>query len=522
MTVVVTEWRAAEAVMLQQALRMTNEAFAEKLGAATRTVAKWRSQRQMRLTLEMQEALDTLLVTAADQVAQRFDALWRQAYGDPDQGLERWRERLAEATHLHRTIGWLDQQRANLDGQNTYSQVVNSAAARAASPLHGTVWASTLPARARLADVVRDYYRDGFDVCGPVTLTTPGAEPITTTMLAAPEWLTLDDELLPDRGHFAYEDTDKPISLRPPSAGLLAAATNRLATILVTGTRFVDETLYRLTDYRLAGDGLHATFALGSFGQYALTGDLLESEAAAAADTGSAAGMPLRDELLPTVESVLTPQGRLCVGGTLALAAFARPARGPKPADFLLLLQERGEQVLNAGHRLAVIPKCFHQPMVDLVEDAHIGATLVRELEEELFGREEVDNSLPHPAFVEPMHRTRLSRPLRWLWAHPAAWVMEGTGFAFNLLSGNFEVPALIAVRDEKFWQRHGGAVQANWESTRLIRMSSMNADGLAKLLADPAWSDEGLMAFVLGLKRLARLDPARVKLPPFQTGVLR
>ena len=154
MTVVVTEWRAAEAVMLQQALRMTNEAFAEKLGAATRTVAKWRSQPQMRLTLEMQEALDTLLMTAADQVAQRFDALWRQSYGDPDQGLERWRERLADATHLHRAIGWLDQQRANVDGQNTYSQVVNSAAARAASPLHETVRPSTLPARARLADVV--------------------------------------------------------------------------------------------------------------------------------------------------------------------------------------------------------------------------------------------------------------------------------------------------------------------------------------------------------------------------------
>ena len=316
-------------------------------------------------------------------------------------------------------------------------------------------------------------------------------------------------------GTSAYDDTDTPISLRPPSAGLLAAATNRLATILITGTRFVDETLYRLTDYRLAADGLHATFALGSFGQYALTGDLLESEATAAADTGSAAGMPLRDELLPTVESVLAARGRLCVGGTLALAAFARPALGSRPADFLLLLQERGEQVLNAGHRLAVIPKCFHQPMVDLVEDAHIGATLLRELEEELFGREEVDNSLPHPAFVEPMHRTRLSRPLRWLWAHPASWVMEGTGFAFNLLTGNFEVPALIAVRDEKFWQRHGGAVQANWESTRLIRMSSMDADGLAKLLADPAWSDEGLMAFVLGLKRLARLDPARVKPAP-------
>ena len=485
-------------------------------------MAKWRSKPQMRLTLEMQEALDTLLMSAGDQVAQRFDALWRQTYGDPDQGLARWGERLADATHLHHAIGWLDQQRGAVDGQNTYSRVVTSAAARAASPLFQAVRPATLPDRDRLANVVADYYRDGFGVCGPVTLTTPGGDPINTTMLAAPEWLTLDDDLLPDRGRFRYEHVDEPIPLRPPSAGLLAAATNRLATILITGTRFADERLYRLTDFRLAGGSLHATFALGSFGQYALTGDLLETEAAVAAGAGSAVGMPLRDELLPSVESVLAPRDRLCVGGTLALTAFARPALGSRAADFLLLIQERGDHVLNAEHRLAVIPKCFHQPMVDLVEDAHIGTTLVRELEEELFGRNEVDNSLPHPAFVEPMHRTRLSRPLRWLSAHPASWGIEATGFAFNLLSGNFEVPALIAVRDEKFWQRHGGAVQANWESTRLIRLSSMDADGLGRLLADPAWSDEGLMALALGLTRLAQLDPARVNLPPFQTGVLR
>ncbi len=68
MSAVVAEWRPPDACRLQLALRMTNESFAERLGAAPRTVAKWHANPSMRLTLEMQQALDTMLARAGAEV----------------------------------------------------------------------------------------------------------------------------------------------------------------------------------------------------------------------------------------------------------------------------------------------------------------------------------------------------------------------------------------------------------------------------------------------------------------------
>jgi hypothetical protein len=107
--------------------------------------------------------------------------------------------------------------------------------------------------------------------------------------------------------------------------------------------------------------------------------------------------------------------------------------------------------------------------------------------------------------------------------AHPArALRLELTAFGFNVVSGNFELPCLVQVADEEFWQVHGGAVVANWEVARLRRVSSMDSAGLARLIHDPAWSSEGLYAFVAGLLRLAQVDPSRVRLPHLEMGVTR
>jgi len=57
-----------------------------------------------------------------------------------------------------------------------------------------------------------------------------------------------------------------------------------------------------------------------------------------------------------------------------------------------------------------VIPKGFHQPMTDFRADARIGATLRRELEEELFGRADTDNTrTAGRQAADPMHPARLS-----------------------------------------------------------------------------------------------------------------
>ena len=189
--------------------------------------------------------------------------------------------------------------------------------------------------------------------------------------------------------------------------------------------------------------------------------------------------------------------------------------RGARP-DYLLLVQERSGRVLNAARRLAVIPKSFHEPMVDFRDDAAFFMTLEREMEEELFGRDDVDSALGAQRSADPMHRSRLSAPSRWLFDNPGSeqWRMECTGFGFNLVSGNFECAALVVVDDEEWWTRFGGNIEANWESEGLRRFSSNDRSGLADLFHDPAWSNEGLFAMLQGIRRLSEVGGDRVDLP--------
>jgi DNA-binding transcriptional regulator YiaG len=69
---VVTSWTGARADALRQALRMTNEAFAERLGVAVRTVAYWRQRPGSVPQPAMQEALDTLLAQAPELARAQF------------------------------------------------------------------------------------------------------------------------------------------------------------------------------------------------------------------------------------------------------------------------------------------------------------------------------------------------------------------------------------------------------------------------------------------------------------------
>ena len=175
------------------------------------------------------------------------------------------------------------------------------------------------------------------------------------------------------------------------------AAVRRLAESVATGGRVVDAPLYRLAAIDI-GTQLVGSVGIARFMEYALTYDLLEGELidAIATQTPVKPGqLPLRDEYLPSLSNVIDTANRLCAGGVLALCAIARPKSRASggAADYLLLVQERSGRVLNAARRLAVIPKSFHEPMVDFRDDAAFFMTLEREMEEELFGRDEVDSA---------------------------------------------------------------------------------------------------------------------------------
>jgi hypothetical protein len=330
--------------------------------------------------------------------------------------------------------------------------------------------------------------------------------PITLGVLADPRWLEVAVPMDTDHENFLFD-----YSSQPPATELTPAATQaaitRLAAIEVGQTVLHDNPLYRLL--RIDIDHAHVSAALGltSFASYALTADLLEAELLdSLADTveGSARSLPLRNLYLPTAESALSFQDRVCAGGPACLTAVARPD------DYLLIIQERSPHVLNMTGKLAVIPKAFHQPITDLAE-TQLSASIERELEEELLGRKDLERlSCESGRRAAPRHPLTLSEPMRWLLDHRYSYQVQCTGFGVNMLTGTYEFPCLILIRinDAHWWSAYGDRVEANWETMRLRCYSSRDTDGIAALIADPQWSNEGLFAFIQGLRRLDQITP--------------
>ena len=73
----VATWNGRTACLLQQAMRLTNEAFAERLGISERTISRWHSQPEMVHRTEVQQILDLAYEGAAEAVQRRFALLVR-------------------------------------------------------------------------------------------------------------------------------------------------------------------------------------------------------------------------------------------------------------------------------------------------------------------------------------------------------------------------------------------------------------------------------------------------------------
>ena len=378
--------------------------------------------------------------------------------------------------------------------------------------------------RADIASAIAAYYeptpaRDGAP--GLYRANIDGAD-LLLSVLADPAWLGVAVQLATAQESARFQSVTPGPSPRVEGAARLAAIT-RLAEVEVAETVMMNNPLYRLLDMEAGPQRLAATFTLADFASYALTADLLEPELvdAVSARPGEAVRgrTPLRDRYLPSTDVATGLDQRECVGGPATLFAIARPARGTRPADYVLLIQERSSRVLNVAGKLAVIPKAFHQPTGEPAEEAALATTLERELEEELLGRQDLEQlSQASQRRADPLHRQRRSEPMAWLLDRrdTGAFRTECTAFGINLVTGNYEFACLAVIEDEHWWEQYGHHVEANWETMRVHRYSSRDTDGLAALAADPRWSNEGLFAFLEGLRRLAELDTSgRVAAPP-------
>lgn len=78
----VAVWTGAKAEALRQAIRLSQEAFAERLGMSTRTVARWHAQPHVELRAATSDYLDTLLTGLDAPARARFRSLLDDSDGD--------------------------------------------------------------------------------------------------------------------------------------------------------------------------------------------------------------------------------------------------------------------------------------------------------------------------------------------------------------------------------------------------------------------------------------------------------
>lgn len=493
--------RRAELAAARKAAGLTQESLAAELHVAPSTVGRWESGDYSPLPY-----LRPKLARLLGRSPQQLDNLIREPRRD--------------VGHLEPDIDyacdWLDRQIGRTAGASRQKVLAQLASLdpeklRQQDARRGRV------RRSDLISTLVDYYGPRVDEHGLYRANIDG-HAITTSIVSRADWLDLACPLVPtsDRLELTGMVVDDRVVFDDVTA---KSALTRLIDAAARGVRIADAPLYRLAHVDVSDRGIRGSLELTSFLKYALTTDLIEAElidAVAEVNAGRHLDVaPLRDRYLPSVESVLDVANRSCSGGVLALIAIARPADAYRgPADYLLLVQERAGRVLNTNGRLAVVPKGFHQPLSDHRAGAPVSASLRRELEEELFGRGDVDNTSGDRRVADPMHPNRLSDPMRWLAAEPDRLRMECIGYGYNLVNGNYELASLIVIDDEEFWPRYGDRIEANWESIGLRQYSSMDRQFLAELARDESWSNEGLFALLLGLRRLAQIGGTRTNLP--------
>jgi transcriptional regulator with XRE-family HTH domain len=182
-------WTGQTACALQDALRLSNEAFAERLGIGVRTVAGWHQKPTLRPQSEMQQLLDTALEQAPPAAKARFAAL-----NSPDEDQEKATDaehRLTADANISAALQWLDQAAAWEQGTARRNVAARLAEADVRQ-LHDRGVRRGLVGQARVAETLSAYYSRRTEPYGQYAATYGQNGRAATSILTRPDWLDLD------------------------------------------------------------------------------------------------------------------------------------------------------------------------------------------------------------------------------------------------------------------------------------------------------------------------------------------
>ncbi len=469
---------------------LTQEMLAEAVGVDTGTIARWER--------------------GAQQIRPRNEAALAAALGIGLGEVDAPSKRELRSVEF---VSWLADN-SDQSFESIYQSVCAAAdqiGRESTSAKHASAYARGSIDRDQLAEAVAGYYGKPPEPYRYYSAVVDG-KPIQTTILTTDGWDNAAVALGSDGERSALVEAPNG-SVSAVSNHVVEAATRRLADVEVAGRVLTNNPTYRLMSVDVAGGAMSTTFAVADFADYALRAGLMEKElidqVAGVHPAGSP--MPLREALLPDAASMIDVGSRHCMGGPVALVAIARPETDERPSDYALLVQVRGKQVIDIPGKISTIPKGWHQPVGEPARQTRLGMTLLRELEEELLGRADLEQlSEAARRTAAPMHSQHRPDAMAALLANPDSFSVWCTGFGLNLLSGTFEVPCLIVIDDETWWEQWGHLIIGNWETAAIETYSTSDAGSLAALAHDRRWCNEGLFAYLQGIRLLVELGGLR------------
>src|SRR6185312_9938572 len=164
--------------------------------------------------------------------------------------------------------------------------------------------------RQDIATATADYYGDHETSPYYLYSVALGAgSKIRTSILTRPDWVDIAIPLTTGYDRLTPAASDTPIPTQRLTDDMASRAAQRLVETQALGARLVDMPLYRLLSVDLSGNAISGTMSLAHFTDYALTADLLESELLDAIASGSLTDLPIRDNYLPDLASVLDLRG---------------------------------------------------------------------------------------------------------------------------------------------------------------------------------------------------------------------
>ena len=267
-----------------------------------------------------------------------------------------------------------------------------------------------------------------------------------------------------------------------------------------------DDPLYTINKLE---DTLKITFRLTRFLNYRVSYGSVADELAVAIATHGIAELsrsfgsllPKRNRFLGSLDAFLNFSTRLCVGGVTVLFA-ART----EDNDIDIILQRRSLHVSDEPGSFTVIPRAFHQPVINPLKEVDVPTTIYRECYEELFGGE-----------AEPDQRRHISSHYFLTQCPGVAELYVGQngknhylqplGIVWDLVKGTYAIAYCLYVHDPEWWQKYQHGIRVNWEvDTKVepvVRLSQTNL--IHNLIQRREWAPEAYFTFIEGLRWLAQ-----------------